>query len=170
MKLYHGSKNKFEKFSYKHIRENGTSEGIGFYLTNNKEIAERYGANGYLYEFEITEDKELSSKEITLTDLELRKLLLALDKKEQILSNWGDVEWEGLNSVLVTAIENLKDDTDDVELISGLCNIGGFEEVLTTLYKELGYTHTRVEANWGNQIIYVAFVNDCLKLNSVTKI
>lgn len=170
MSLYHGSKNKFERFSYNCIRENGTSEGIGFYLTNNKNIAERYGANGYLYEFEILEGKELSSEEITLTDSELRKLLLALDKKEQILSNWGDINWEGVETVLAMAIENLKDDTDDIELISGLCNIGGFETVLTALYEELGYTHARVEANWGDQTIYVVFVNECLKLNSVTKI
>ena len=48
--VYHGSPNVFNEFSYKFIRQNGTSEGIGHYFTTNKEIADGYGSNGKVYE------------------------------------------------------------------------------------------------------------------------
>lgn len=166
MKIYHGSKNKFETFSYDKIRTNATSEGVGFYCTDNKEVAERYGSNGYVMTYEYKGRKRLNSKKVTLTEDELRKYLLALDEDDEFLSNYGDIGWDGIDKVLACALEDLLEySKDDVELISGICNsFGGFERPLEILYDVLGYDSAIVDAKWGNQKIYLIFHNSALKL------
>ena len=168
MELFHGSKNKFKKFSYDFIREHGTSEGIGFYFTDKKEIADHYGADGYTYVIDFQGKKELSGTERIISDSDLKKYLMALNEKREILSNWGDVNWEGIDSVLSSAIENFEYEDNDLDIICGICNAcGDFETPLKTLYDTLGYDYTSTVADWGGkQKIYVAFV-ECFTIKNI---
>lgn len=157
MYIYHGTKNKFKEFDFSRIRENATQEGVGFYCTDNKEVAERYGHNGYVNTYKFVGTKQLSSNEVTLTENMLKKYLLALHEEGSYLDNYGDVSWEGVDRVLNNAVYNsLEYATDDIEIISGICNAyGEFEEPLVKLYELFGFDHSIVNAEWGNQKIYL---------------
>lgn len=168
--VYHGSPKKFEAFKPDFMRTNGTAEGIGFYFTDNKSIAEGYAQEGYLYKVEFNGKKALSSEEITMTYEEVKKLILALDEKDEYLSNFGDKEWDGLEKVLNKTVNSTFEFcNNDVEIISTIYNTNGEDkDVLTLVYELLGYDHTVVnEAEWGNQKIYIALTNDIIKIMEV---
>ena len=165
MYIYHGTKNKFEDFDFSKIRENATQEGVGFYCTDNKDIAERYGHNGYVNIYKFVGKKHLSSDRVTLTKEMLKKYLLALHEEGSYLDNYGDVEWEGIDNVLKSALNGILDySTDDVEIVSGICNAyGSFEEPLLKLYELFGFDHSIVEGTWGNQNIYLILNPSAIK-------
>ena len=73
MILYHGTKNYFDTFSLDYLRTNGTSEGLGIYLTDSKQVAKSYAFdNGYTLTVEFNGKKPLSSTELTLSKDEIR--------------------------------------------------------------------------------------------------
>jgi len=169
--VYHGSKALFQRFDYSKMGQNGTSEGFGFYFTNNRNIAEGYAQNGYLYTVEFNGKKSLSSTKKTITKNQLKKLLIELDKRGQYLSNYGDTEFEGFEKVLSEAILNVWEySNNDVDMICDICTAyGSREEVLTTLYQMFGYDSIQVPAEWGQQDLYIALVNDIITIKEVTK-
>lgn len=169
MIVYHGSKNKFEKFDYEYMGWNATSEGFGFYFTDSKQIAEGY-ASGFLYTVEFTGKKSLSSDKKTITKAQLRKFLTRLDETGQYLSNYGDTEYEGFNKVLSEAVNSTYNSDDDVEMICGICNAyGNKEEVLQELYKMFGFDSIVLQAAWGTvpHKIYIATVHEAYNIISV---
>lgn len=178
MLVYHGSPNKFDKFDYNKIGENGTAEGYGFYFTDKKSIAENYTGNnaGYLYSVEL-QGKELSGTKLTITEKQFRKIAVHLNVKNDYLSNFGEVAYDGLENVLQLAVETeYNSSDDDAELIGGIINAyGDKEDVLQAVYKLLGYGYV-VDDNpsWGQnedgQTVYVALVNDIIKVVNVEKI
>lgn len=171
--IYHGSKNNFKEFSFNKIRTNATSEGVGFYCTDKKSIAERYGNNGYLLEYKFVGKKELSSKKVTLTKDKLKKYLIALHEEDSFLDNYGDVSWEGFEKVLNRAIKSLLEySKDDVEIVSGICNAyGDFEMPLKILHKLFRYDHSLVKATWGeNQTIYLILNQSAIKFVKSTSL
>lgn len=171
MKIYHGSQNSFKEFDYSKIRTNATTEGVGFYCTNNIEVANKYCYKGYIMEYNYIGKKTLNSKGLSLTRQELKSYLRTLNEECEFLSNFGDTDWEGIENVLNKAIRNLLEySRDDVELISSLCNVcGEFESPLKILYKVLGYDSAIVDANWGNQKIYLILHNSAIEYVSTTK-
>ena len=94
MELYHGSSNKFNKFDYSKIRTNGTSEGLGFYFTDSKEIASQYGDNGYLYTVKLNANKSLSDNEKTISKNDYintnkkYSIIMFLDKNNNFALKW----------------------------------------------------------------------------------
>jgi len=192
--VYHGSPNKFTQFSYDNMRTNATSEGVGFYFTDNKEIATGYASestnngkyNGYLYTVEFNGKKSLSSDKKTITKVQLKKFLKALnqailnsnDENIDYLSNYNDVEYYGIERVLTEAVNMEYDNnTNDVDLIAGICNASGnFEITLITLYKTLHYDSIVLTAEWGqdesgvNQQLYIALVNEAIKILNIEQI
>lgn len=155
---YHGSPNLFDEFSYRYIRTNGTQEGVGFYFTDKKHIAEGYAKDGYLYTVAFTGKKALSHTSLTITKNQLTIFLNALHGKTDYLSNWGEVTYEG-SDVLKRAVDGEYDTSDnDVDLIAGIVNASG--DVYATLYlleKMFGYDCILPDAEWGgDQKIYVA--------------
>ena len=169
MKVYHGSPNLFSKFDYSRIRTNGTSEGVGFYFTDNKDIATGYAQNGYLYIVELNGRKALSDNEKTLTRNELKKLLIELDKRIECLSNYGDVHYDGFENVLNTALNLEYDNNDtDTDIMGSLYNSNGESEVVIHLFYELlGYDHIVSNPSWGNQKLYIALTNDIIDIIEV---
>lgn len=174
MMVYHGSDEKFDRFDYSKIGKNGTSEGKGFYFTDNKNIAKGYGENGYLYLVEFKGNKSLSIEEKTISIPQLKEFLIELNKLTDYLSNWGDIEYSGLDNVLNEAIKGEYYYADnDVDLITGICTASGDMEVsLNLLHRLYGYDSIIIEeAEWGeNQKIYIALIRDIIEIKDVIKL
>ena len=176
--VYHGSPADFSTFSLEYLGTNGTNEGYGFYFTDKKGIAEGYSkgdnGSGKLFEVYLDIRKPLSDTEVTMSRAQFKKLLVALNEqvdadgeKLDILSNYGDVEWDGLNNVLNYAIELEYDGNDnDVDIVHSVINSSGnMKTVFEVLRKVTGYDGIIVkEATWGgDQTIYIAFHPEQIK-------
>ena len=182
--VYHGSPSDFNEFSLEYLGTNGTAEGYGFYFTDKKSIADIYtkglegqrsqDVNGKLFEVYLDIKKPLSDTEVTMTRAQFKKFLTTLNKQVDadgepldILSNYGDVEWEGLNKVLNYAMEIEYDGSDsDVNLVHSIINgSGNMKVVFDVLRKTVGYDGIIVnEASWGgDQTIYIAFHPEQIK-------
>ena len=181
--VYHGSPADFNTFSLEYLGTNGTAEGYGFYFTDKKSIAENYskghegqqnGESGKLFEVYLDIKNPLSDTEVTMTRAQFKKFLTTLNKQVDadgepldILSNYGDVEWDGLNKVLNYAMEIEYDGSDsDVNLVHSIINgCGNMQVVFDVLRKTVGYDGIIVnEASWGgDQTIYIAFHPEQIK-------
>ena len=176
MKLYHGSKNKFEKFSYDFVGSNaGNDEGYGFYFTDSKELAERYADGGYVYTVNFKKEKSLNEKKISITITELRKVLQILHKSNDILNDFNDVEYYGYSRVMNEAVEMLRENKNDVDMVAELCNICGDKEtVLKTIAKVTGRncinsTDNKFIKNGDNSRLIIALVNDDIEIVNIEK-
>lgn len=174
--VYHGSPNNFKKFSYDRIAENGTSEGIGFYFTDNETIARHYATkkaeSGYLYFINFTGKKSLSITKKTITKKQLRVFLSHLGSI--YLDNWGDSKYEGKNHLLNLACDNEFEHSDsDVDIICSILHgCGHYEFILETLNRVLGYDSIIVESpEWGyEQKIYIALVHSAYEILEIKEI
>lgn len=170
---YHGSPNQFDVFDYKKIRTNGTSEGVGFYFTDNQGIARCYAYEGYLYTVEINGTKPIYKDKKTLTIKELRTFLIELQKHTDFLSNYGDVAYEGFNTVLNKAVKSEYTYCDsDADILSSIYNGSGENEKVLTIFRDvLGYDHIEAKPDWGNdQTLYIALTNDIINIISCEKL
>lgn len=172
LKVYHGSKQLFDQFSYDKIGTNGTSEGQGFYFSDSEKIARGYGENGYLYTVEFSGSKSLSSDSKTITRKQLSIYLTELNKQVDYLSNWGEIELDGFEKVLKEAVEGEYDNTDnDVDMICAIANAcDDMASSLTLLHNLFGYDCIICDAEWGKQKLYIALVNDIIKIEKIEEI
>jgi len=170
--VYHGSKEKFSSFDFSKIGLNGTSEGKGIYFTDNLKVARSYGEGGFLYTVNFKGKKSLSDSKLTINKKQLEKFMIALDEENEYLSNYGDKGYEGLKNVLNTAIEaELHGSDNDVDLISGIVNANGdIEEGMQILHDVLGYDSIVCEAEWGNQTLYIALIDDVIEILEVEEL
>lgn len=172
MSVYHGSKEKFERFDLAKIGLNGTAEGKGIYFTDSLFIAEGYGRNGYLYTVKFNGKKQLSEQALIISKEELRAFLEALDNEMDYLANWGEISFEGYDCVMNAALEGeISGSDNDVDLIAGICNTSGnVGRALEILYETLHYDSIVTDADWGNgQKLYIALVPDIIEIQKVEK-
>lgn len=131
--VYHGSNNKFSTFNYDNLGTTGRLEGVGFYFTDDKDTANRYG--NYLFECYLSIQKPLMyntkifSKNVIVRILkkivELEKSENGIDAEDGFLSNYDDVSYKGVNSVINIAATNSVEYNDTVlDMQSELVNIG----------------------------------------------
>lgn len=185
--VYHGTVDgSFNEFKYDFIGRNGTSEGKGFYFTDDIEYAEAYtgsvntGMFGYskehttitktdkskLFRVYLNICKPLSTEKKTITKSQLTTLIKNMDKTgNNYLSNWGDVQYDGYDNVLRETVNNVYEFNDnDVDLIHELLN-GGFmsyNEFYDLLRKTLGYDGIiSKEGNRGT--FYIVFNSNQIK-------
>lgn len=175
--VYHGSPYAFEEFNYKHRGMNGSSEGYGFYFSDDINIAEGYSKNtGNIYKTYVNIEKPLSNKSYTISKAELKKLLIAIDKSDMadvesghwFLSDYGDIQREGLQRVLNVATDLIYDSsTNDVDMISSIINTSSPDRVYRALKQTLGYDGiiTKWDANdaRGEVNIYIPFLPEQIK-------
>lgn len=145
-RLFHGSMNKFDRFSLEYKGLNGTDDGFGIYLTPNKEMASMYAEQtnkvGYIYEVSANLEKSLSTEELTVTDKELSKIIDVLQDSSDILNNFNDVDYYGKKVVKREAMAMLQDNENDVDLINEIANtIGDTEKTAEAFYSVGNYTH-----------------------------
>lgn len=174
MIVYHGSSSKFEIFNFSKIGLNGTSEGKGIYFTDNKSIASGYAQNGFLYTVKLHMNKPLTLNENKISKAELRKVFQYLyNLDEYHLSNYGEVDFEGLEKVLNYAVENTYNGRCDVDMLGGLITaIGDAEIVNNAVYEVLGYDSIIAVPKWrtDEQTLYIALINDIIEIKEVTEI
>ena len=170
--LYHGSPNKFTQFDTKKIRTYGTSEGLGFYFTTNKDIAPNYANDGYLYTVNLDNQKSLSDNSKTINKNQLHEILIKLNKYTDYLENYGDISNGNFENVLNQAVENEYEyNNTDVEIIGSIYNtIGENPVILDILYKDFNYTHIKSTPDWGEQELYIALNNEIIKIIEIEKI
>lgn len=178
MIVWHGSPHKFDTFDSKYIRTNGTSEGVGYYFTDNLKIGKGYGQDGYLYHVQLKLNKPLSDNKMTLTEKQAHKIIIAIDNEVGYLDNYGEVDYEGYENVLNTALEHeyrgCDTDTDFMGALYNAC--GESERVLDLFYTVLGYDHVVAIPEWGqankeiSHKVYIALTNDIIKIKDRIKI
>lgn len=146
--VHHGTDAEFHEFSSKFIGQLGTQHGQGFYFTSNKKFAENFGKN--IKSFFLNIRKPLSTNELTLSYNDCIKLMDAVDKKQceadpefgyGILSDYGDIDTDGRENVLKSAVDLEYSSSDnDVEIVGSLINASGdYNIVVNTLYNLFGY-------------------------------
>lgn len=145
--VYHGTENEFDEFKSEYMGKTGTALGQGFYFTSNKDDAAGFG--NIVKAFYLNIRKPLSLDSLTLTANQIMKLVDAIDKAQcekdpefgyGILSDFGDVDYEGRTKVLRNATQMLSGEENDVELIGGLINASGdYDLVVNVLRKVLGF-------------------------------
>ncbi|MGL5691389.1 MAG: hypothetical protein ACRDD8_11310 [Bacteroidales bacterium] len=148
---YHGSPTSFDKFSSKYMGTTGTAEGFGFYFTTSPEYAKFYTNEntGFLYTCELDIKGLLSNEKVMIKRPLLTKIIKHLDtiSEGMYLSNYGDVEYEGYNTVLRECIDTLISTSEsDVDIFGDCVNSGGsFDEVANAFIK-FGYNSLIVDS------------------------
>jgi len=171
IKVYHGSKHKFEEFSYSAIGQNGTSGGQGFYFTDDPKTANYYGQDGYIYEVDFHGAKALSNERLTISKQDFRSILKNIHKRTGYLENWGDIEFEGEDTVLKRAVDNEYYDgpgANDADLLGSIINSSGDSEgVYRDVYEKYGFDHFEYKREGDEGNIYVATVPEAFTLKEV---
>ena len=145
--VYHGTENEFNEFKSEYMGQTGTALGQGFYFTSNEDEAGGFGS--IVKAFYLNIRKPLSLDKLTLKSNQIMKLVDAIDKAQcekdpefgyGILSDFGDVDYEGRDKVLRNATQMLSSEENDVELVGGLINASGdYDLVVNVLRKVLGF-------------------------------
>lgn len=145
--VHHGTNNEFNEFKSDYMGQTGTALGQGFYFTSNQDEARGFGEN--VKSFYLNIRKPLSTNKLTIRRNDIAILVDTIDKKQSeidpefgygILSDFGDVDYEGRNNVLRNAVDLLIDEDNDVDLVGGLINMSGdYDLVVGVLRNVLGY-------------------------------
>jgi hypothetical protein len=173
--VYHGTGATFDTFDYTKIGETGRLEGAGFYFTNNKDIATQYGEPMEVY-LSLQKPMPYDTKpfnKATLTRLIKRIAEIEAEKNGEdiangFLSNFGDVSYDGLNSVIKEAVDITLDDESALDQISGFVGAGVEIEVVNKAVQEVTGYDGVVAKGLGNQgdgkdKVYVAFFREQVK-------
>lgn len=176
MRLYHGTTNVFDTFDYSRIGQNGTQYGIGFYFTKDINTARMYAENenGYVYTIDLDVKKPLSCDKISLSMAQVKRLLSAVHRENDILNDIEDVAYYGLEKVLNDAtslfIDNNNNDVDIICDIVHTCRAP--EIVLPLLYAQTGYDSILPVINVDGvdtTDIVISLINDIIHIEKVEK-
>lgn len=177
--VYHGTSADFNEFDYGKIGTQGRAEGAGFYFTNNQSVAKGYGSTMEVYlsiEKPLAYDAKPFSKPILKNIIkrvaEIESERDGMSIGDGFLSNFGDVNYEGLDSVLREATNLIADDETAVDQLSGIVGSGVNPEVVNQATKEVTGYDGIIAKGFGNQgdssnTIYVSFFPNQIK--SATK-
>lgn len=157
LKVWHGSDADFNVFESKYMGKNGTSQGQGFYLTPDRDLALGYGKN--LKAFYVDIKKPLNRQKKTVTKLQLMRIIDTIDKDVakrdggEILSNYGDVNYDGRYKVLNKAVSIEYDGgVSDIDLYGSLVNSAGDQEAVASAFKKIT-GHDGIISENGKEIV-----------------
>lgn len=180
MILYHGSPRLFNSFDYQYVGENGTNEGKGFYFSDSIEIASSYaidkeGKDGYLYKVKLDLKESITEQGKRFSIDDYKRFVVALQKERDFLSCYGDVSYEGFETVLHNAVTNEYEYCDnDVDILCSIANACGSLEAVNRIACEvLGINYILAEqVEWGQQRkkghkVYVALIPEMIKIVEV---
>lgn len=184
--VYHGTNAQFDEFKSEFMGQTGTALGQGFYFTSNKEEAGGFGTNVNAFYLNIR--KPLNSDKLTMKPNDIKKLVDAIDRQQceddpdfgyGILSDYGDIDSEGRERVLLGAVRSLLGESSDVELVGGLINATkDYDLVTRILRKTLGYdgiiclkrnVYVIHHSNQAKRIDNINFNNDSNNFNESKK-
>lgn len=155
-KLYHGSDNTFNAFSLDYLGKNGTAQGSGVYLASNKDTAKMYGSVQYVVNVDL--NNSLSLTDLTVKRGVLVSIITRLHNDHDLLNNFNDVSYYGVDYVLNEVVSDLLEYNDnDVDLYNDLVNSLGSAEEVAKAYSDYGsYTHIIAEdQTWTNDTVYI---------------
>ena len=165
--VYHGSSAQFTKFSADFMSKNGSSEGQGFYFTDLKTMAQGYEKDGgQLLEGYLDIKNPLSDSEVTLSNAEVKRLIMAIDPTgDDLVLNYDSRGGMGypsrtwynraVNDTLRLTMETSESDSEILaELANGMGDPGA---VLKAAREVLGYDGYIVEGKYDDATVYVAF-------------
>lgn len=157
--FYHGSPYRIEKFSLDYCGKGIDQSGSGLYFVSDKTVAMGYcqqneekkqlfpdmQENPTLHKVKISAKKPLGADEVkSLTRSQVKRFLMASPTLHDDLTNYGDVDYEGYNKVLESAIDAYSD-TGDTPLLKVLHMLGNdffdgsVREFNAAITKVLGY-------------------------------
>lgn len=143
--MFHGSPRQFNVFDTSKIGTHGTAIGSGIYFTENLSYAESYKEDGgRVIATLLNIEKPLSRSKLTISKPQLKTFIRKVvdPTGEDFLSNYGDVEYEGYETVLNKAVnsqfEYNKNDADLIESIYVESRMD-FDEFHNGLTDLLGY-------------------------------
>lgn len=164
MKVFHGSRNDFEVFNFDHIRGNGSEYGVGFYTTTNKELALIY-AKPYLYTYNFKGKKSFVIGERQLSRGDIKKLIDYIEPETCFLSNYGEVGFDGYETVMKWALDNIYNEIDDdVEMLGGIACVCGddYTTIYNAVYELFGFDS--IQATMNDSDLYIATTPKALEL------
>jgi ParB-like chromosome segregation protein Spo0J/GNAT superfamily N-acetyltransferase len=177
-RVYHGTGADIQHFSYDFTNTGADQHGSGFYFTDSAEVASGYaskrnpndepkpgGEQGNVLAVYLNikkpihvMDAQSTVREKCMNAAQVKKVILASPVLEDALMNWGDVESEGRNAVLNTAVPVY---TDDENLLKQLFKLANdffphhVEAFNTIVHKVTGYDG--VDVDFGQEHHYIAW-------------
>jgi len=179
--MYHGSNSKFDTFNYEHLGNKGRSEGAGFYFTDDEDIAKGYGNIVYKAYLKIEKPLDTNYKNFSRAVIQkIIKKIVELEQQEGIdpqsgfLSNFGDIDYEGFNSVLNQAVNNHVDEENATDFQGSLIGAGVDPLIVNkSIYHVTGYdgilSHGFGGLKQRGGIIYIPFFPNQIKSINNTK-
>jgi len=173
--LYHGSKGKFDTFNYKNLGVQGRSEGAGFYFTDKEDVAKGYGDQ--LYKVYLRIKKPLDTNDPNFNRNVIKKIIkkiVDLQKKDGIdegdgfLSNFGDISFEGMNSVIEAAVDAHVDEDSATDLQGSLIGAGVNPQIVNNaIFEVTGHdgiiAHGFGGLRMSDTMIYIPFFANQIK-------
>lgn len=158
--VWHGGADGFDVFDWGRMGEQGTTEGKGFYFSNDRDIAAGYADRhgGRLLKVYLRSGKSIDGKKRTISKSQWEKILRIVHEKSEAaeegyspLWDYGDLRSDGLSRVVRNAAINLYEYSEsDVDAIAGFIN-GGADPELTydAVYQVTGNTGIIEADAWG---------------------
>lgn len=171
--LFHGSKTRFNAFD--HDRIDSINEGVGFYFTDNRQVANGYGE---ALEVCLSLQNPMSYDRPKFSQAVMRKVIQRMaelqaedtgeDIADGLLSNFGDVRDEGITRVVAAAARMADKDDEANDQICSFFHAGvGPQYILKAFHEVTG--HDGIMANGfsncgeGENRIYVAWFSEQIK-------
>ncbi len=173
--VYHGTRGAFTVFDYSKIGEQGRAEGAGFYFTNSEDVANAYGKPMEVY---LAISKPLAYDAKPFSQAVVSKLVKRISEIEAeangdgidngFLSNFGDINYDGLDAVVRAAAKLISADATALDQLSGIVGSGVSPAYVNQATKEItGYDGVVANgfSNSGDadNTIYVAFFPEQIK-------
>ena len=179
MLMYHGSKSNFNIFEYNRSNKTGSSEGYGFYFTDQLSVAKGYQTDGgNLFTTFLSIKNPITPASKPLNKIQLKKLLNALveeelskypdeikDYRDSFLSNFEDTYSVSKDKAINEAVNSIFENDSFVDQIAELIVVSGGETlVLQAVEKALGFDGVYVE-NFldGEAKVYLAWQPNQIK-------
>jgi len=169
--VYHGTDADFTVFNYDYLGKNGTANGKGFYLADDKNVAKSYSNGKNIIEAYVNIEKPLKIGETSITRDEYIKFVEAINNKTngRLFADYGDGEpivknSKEYNEILNDFKEEYVYGGDDVDLVLSVLNSANIslEEGYRTLRNTLGYDGIIVDTDYkgenGETIPYTQYI------------
>jgi len=173
--VYHGTPANVDEdfaFDYTRIGDQGRAEGAGFYFTSDRRIAGGYGKDGEVISSYMSIENPMAFDQPAFDNDTINKIIMEIAKQESVeedmgigdgfLSNFGDVNYEGLESVVNSATDLIADEDLALDQIGGIIGSGASVKIVNDALTKITGHDGVITKGFSNEgvaggDIYVAF-------------